>query len=57
MICLECESAFEDSEYTFFCSQECAADWGDDEALLQALQIRELPDDVRERIAKHRRVQ
>ena len=56
MICLECETAFEDSDYSFFCSQECAANWGDDEAVLQGIAVQQLPSDVRERLAKHRRV-
>lgn len=38
--CLECKSLItERSSYTFFCSQGCAAKWGDDEALLQALDL------------------
>jgi hypothetical protein len=40
--CAQCEQPIPtDSDYTFFCSMECAADWADDEALMQALKKKE----------------
>jgi len=40
--CLECDRKISaNSNYSFFCSKDCAADWGDDEAQMQAVAIRE----------------
>jgi hypothetical protein len=42
--CLECKGVINaHSTYTFFCCRECAARWGDDQALIQALAAREKP--------------
>ena len=42
--CLECESPIRSrSRYTFFCSKDCAANWADDEVLMQALEERDEP--------------
>lgn len=39
--CLECDRKINArSQYTFFCSKDCAADWGDDEAQMQLLTAR-----------------
>jgi hypothetical protein len=39
--CLECDRKIPNSgNYTFFCSKDCAADWGDDEAQVQFLRAR-----------------
>jgi len=36
--CLSCNDSIPSaSQYTFFCSKTCAANWGDDEALMQWL--------------------
>lgn len=36
--CLECGLPIPvKSDYLYFCSQECAADWGEDEAMIQHL--------------------
>lgn len=36
--CVECGGSIPDkSDYIFFCSMSCAADWGEDEALMQWL--------------------
>jgi endogenous inhibitor of DNA gyrase (YacG/DUF329 family) len=36
--CLKCGNPITTrSSYTFFCSKNCAADWGDDEAMMQTL--------------------
>ena len=36
--CLQCKGPISKrSTYTFFCSKDCAAKWGDDEAIIRTL--------------------
>jgi hypothetical protein len=38
--CLQCKGPISKrSTYTFFCSKDCAAKWGDDEAMIRALKV------------------
>jgi len=38
--CLQCKGPISKrSSYTFFCSKDCAAEWGDDEATIRALKV------------------
>lgn len=50
-LCLECERPISGrSNYTFFCSKDCAADWGDDEAQIQFLAARAKKKNASERV-------
>jgi hypothetical protein len=42
------------SKYTFFCSKDCAADWGDDEALVQSLAKRKASHAILEKVKKEK---